>query len=109
MNHKEFLEWLSSVGEWKRSELRIGEKKGPKSDKQIFNETWPVELTALKGTRSCCEHCGKIVENQSFTHKYQKGHVLTRCNSCDLWQHPKTGEFSVSPNQIAAIMRHQSD
>jgi hypothetical protein len=109
MEHSKFLEWLSTVAEWQQTELRTGDKRGPKSDKQIFNETWPVELTALKTRVTCCEHCGKCVENQQFFYKYKKDQVLTQCSACGLFKHPKTGEFSVKPTQLAAIMRHQSD
>lgn len=110
MDHREFTEWLSSVAEWTLGDLR-SDNRGRNGDSRLnqINESFPVELIAVKPTRSCCDHCGKIVENQRFTHKIQKQAVFSRCDACEYWQDPKTGEFTVQSNQIGLIMRRHHD
>lgn len=65
--------------------------------REVNNHTFPYALTELKPVARKCElTCDKMVENQRI--QYQRvdwdiARWITKCDTCGLYQDPRTGEM----------------
>ena len=87
-------------------ELRKKIKRGTVQSNEMdqidgAHRTYPLTVKQLKIQGCHCEDCGNWCENGRKTEKklYKTGktHWRTRCVTCRRWQHPDSGEFTLTP------------
>ena len=126
MKDELFKQKLSEVAEWHIPKVELGSNERRKlkgKDEQFYQRhqeeflkivngvvpgTQPV-VTKLKLHNTDCEDCGKCCPNgRSVLHKISVGaglprHMRNKCESCGLWQDPRTGKYTVKTNNISNV------
>lgn len=126
MKDELFKQKLSEVAEWHMPKITLDgveRRKLKGKDDQFYEQhreeflkrvnyvlpgTQPV-ITKLLDQNKTCEDCGlQPKKPREVLIKVSEGcgldkHLRRKCKSCDLWQDPRTGQYTVKTNNISNV------